>query len=269
MQQGPSQTALAAAMYRAAHQRLDDGRIFADPFAERILPAHVQPHLEVWAARRKRLLLRKFIAYRSRIAEARMAEAAARGTRQIVLVGAGFDTIGLRNPFPQVAIYEVDHPATQQWKRRRFQQLQLAVGRSVTFVPVDFERATLGESLAQAGFDATAPAFFSWLGVVPYLTETAIFSTLGFVASLPRSEVVFDYVNPLDEMGSAMRRLVERHAEGAASLGEPLMASFNTDALKARLAALGAVAIEDWSRRRMRGRVGDEAGMHIVHARWE
>ena len=69
--------------------------------------------------------------------------------------------------------------------------------RTLTFAPVDFERETLADGLTAAGFDPAQQTFFTWLGVVPYLTEQAVFSTLGFIASLPGgAHVVFDYSNP-------------------------------------------------------------------------
>lgn len=268
MEEGPSRTALSVAMHRAAHQRLDKGNIFADPFAVVMLPRHVQPHLDHWGMARQRRLLRAFIAYRSSLAEARLAEAAARGTRQVVVVGAGLDTLALRNPFPQAVLYEVDHPATQKWKRGRLRKLGIVPAPNVRFVPCNFEVEGLGEALARAGFDAAAPAYFSWLGVVPYLTDAAIFATLSFIASVPAAEVVFDYANPTEELPRELRKLVRMHAERAALAGEPFVASFNTAILRSRLEALGAVAVDDWGQRRMRGREGDNAGVHIVHARW-
>lgn len=268
MDGGPSRTALAAAMYRAAHQRIDEGAIFADPWAVPILPAEAQQGLDRWAAVQQRQLMRGFISYRSHVSETRMAEAVERGTRQIVVVGAGLDTLGLRNPFPDAAVYEIDHPATQAWKRERLREIGATLGANVHFAPCDFEVEGLGEALARAGFDATKPGYFSWLGVVPYLTDAAIFATLGFIATVPGAEVVFDYSNPLDEMPPEWRQRAQLRADRAASIGEPFLASFNTEALKARLTAMGAAAVEDWGPRRIRGGEGDDVGGHIIHARW-
>jgi O-methyltransferase involved in polyketide biosynthesis len=62
------------------------------------------------------------------------------------------------------------------------------------FVPVDFERDDVGEKLAAAGFQRKSPAFFTWLGVVPYLTQDAIGRTLDYISSIQNSEVVLDYM---------------------------------------------------------------------------
>jgi len=60
---------------------------------------------------------------------------------------------------------------------------------------VDFESETLENGLRQAGFDAGKCTFFSWLGVTPYLTNSAVIATLRFVASMPvGGGIVFDYM---------------------------------------------------------------------------
>ncbi len=269
MEQGPSRTALAAAMYRAAHQVLDGGRIFADPTAVAVLPKDMQKQLVRWAkASRGRVFPRLFIAYRSALSEARMAEAVRRGTRQVVLVGAGFDTLTLRNPLPQAAVYEIDHPATQEWKLRNYRRTGSELSANAHFVPFDFRDGGLDVALAGTGFDPSRPAFFSWLGVVPYLERPTILATLGYIAALPGAEVVFDYFNPLERLGPGMRWMVRRHMQGAAAMGEPFMTALGTDEVDAQLRRLGAIAVEDWGPRRMRGGKRSDAGAHIVHARW-
>ena len=141
---------------------------------------------------------RLFTAARSRIAEDALSRAVERGVRQIVILGAGLDTFGLRNPYDarQIRIYEVDHPATQAWKRQRLDEAQIALPSWLILVPVDFERDDVGEKLVAAGFQRNSPAFFTWLGVVPYLTQDAIGRTLDYMSSIQNSEVVFDYMEP-------------------------------------------------------------------------
>ena len=115
-----------------------------------------------------------------------------RGVRQIVILGAGLDTFALRNPHGarQVPIYGVDHPATQVWKQQRLAEAQIALPPWLIFVLVDFERDDAGEKLIAAGFQQNSPAFFTWLGVVPYLSEDAIGRTLDYMSSIQNSEVV-------------------------------------------------------------------------------
>src|SRR6185312_11952667 len=106
-----------------------------------------------------------------------------------------------------------DFPVTQGWKRERLREAGLAVPRTLTFAPVDFERESLAEGLARAGFRRDEPAYFQWLGVTPYLTRETIFSTLDFVAGIPGSAVAFDYTEPFDNLSAERRARLMAMAE--------------------------------------------------------
>src|SRR6266446_865970 len=197
MQTGqPSLTALGATRLRAAHQVLDNASILADPLALRILGDDIQISLDHARAHASGPRLRWFIAARSRIAEEALTEAVNAGATQLVVLGAGFDTLAYRTPLAErLRIFEVDFPATQARKREMLAAAGIAVPETLTYVAMDFERQTLAEALDAAGFAAAERSFFSWLGVVPYLTEAAIFLTLGTIARLEGGAgVVFDYV---------------------------------------------------------------------------
>jgi len=192
--------------------------------------------------------MRRFIAARSRFAEDSLATAVGRGVRQYVVLGAGLDTFAHRNPFTDegLRVFEVDHPATQAWKQRRLDDAGLAAPASLTFAPVDFERQTLADGLAAAGFDAAAPAFFSWLGVVVYLTRAAIRETLSFIAGLPVGEVVFDYGEPVSAFPEGrLRSLQIARAQRAARMGEPWISRFDPPELAALLREIGFNELED------------------------
>src|SRR3954468_21401751 len=157
MQTGqPSQTALGAAAHRAVHQTLEDGVIFSDAFALQILSDDTRARLPDMAGDPAHLPMRLFIAARSRFSEDTMAECVARGVRQIVILGAGLDTFSLRNPHAEqgARVFEVDYPATQAWKRDRLRQSGLDLPATLTIAPVDFEKQSLLEGLAAAGFRA-------------------------------------------------------------------------------------------------------------------
>src|SRR6202790_4157375 len=185
MQTGqPSQTARRAAAHRAVHQTLEGGVIFTDPFAVAILDDDTRARLPEMAADPSHRPMRHFIAARSRFSEDALTASVARGVRQVVILGAGLDTFSLRNPHAGngVRVFEVDYPATQHWKRERLKQAALAIPALLTFAPVDFERQSLADGLTAAGFQADRPAFFQWLGVLPYLTRGAVSGTLDFFA---------------------------------------------------------------------------------------
>jgi methyltransferase (TIGR00027 family) len=223
----PSQTARGAAAYRAIHQRLDSGVIFSDPFAARILDDETRARLDETAADPSLRPWRLFIAARSRFSEDTLAGCVARGVRQVVVLGAGLDTFSLRNPYAGqgVRVFEVDYPATQGWKCERLKQAGLAIPASLTFAPVDFERQSLADGLKAAGFQADRPAFFQWLGVVPYLTREAVSLALDFIAGVPESEVVFDYAEPFENYPADRRVHVMEVAAAAAGAGRALAQS--------------------------------------------
>jgi methyltransferase (TIGR00027 family) len=243
----PSRTAFAAAAHRAAHQVLEEGRIFADPLALSILGQDA-PSLARWAAEDPaRRRMRLFIAVRTRFAEDALAAAIERGVQQLVVLGAGLDTYAYRGAFRErLHIFEVDHPATQAWKRQRLADAAISIPGNLTFAPVDFERQGLADGLSVAGFDPTLQTFFSWLGVVPYLTRDAIWQTLSFIASLPKgANVVFDYSDPPAHFTAEQRSSHDQRAARVAELGEAWVSYFEADQLRVKLLALGFSEVED------------------------
>jgi methyltransferase (TIGR00027 family) len=241
----PSRTALGAAAYRAVHQTLEGGEIFRDPYAARILDDETRAGLDEMAADPSLRPMRLLIAARSRFSEETLAACVARGVRQVVILGAGLDTFSLRNPHAGLGVraFEVDYPATQEWKRERLEQAGLAVPDTLTFAPVDFERQSLADGLAAAGFHADRPAFFQWLGVVPYLTREAI--SQEFMARVPESEVVFDYGEPFENYSEERRANVMAVAERAAARGEPWLSQFDPAEISDMLREVGFGVIED------------------------
>ena len=241
----PSATALGAARLRAAHQILEYPRVLDDPFALRMLgaggEAQLRAELPEFMTSRSRGF-RAAVVLRSRYADDRFQAAVSRGVRQYVVLGAGLDTFAYRNQYPEhlLRIFEIDHPATQGWKRARLAEAGIALPRSLRFAPVDFERESLDEGLARAGFRRDRPAFFSWLGVAVYLSDAAIMATLRSIAALPAgSEVVFDFSVPAESLSGPRQRARAVSAAEVARLGEPWVSFFKPDELEARLRGTG------------------------------
>lgn len=242
-----SRTARGAALHRAAHQTMEGGRIFADPYACTILgltPAEAAAEEGVDEGRRR---MRFFIAARARFAEDKIADAVARGVRQVVVLGAGLDTFALRNPFATqgLRVFEVDHPATQAWKRERLVEMGARLPETLTFAPVDFERDDLGAGLARAGVDRDAPVFYMWLGVTPYLTREATLSTLRVVAATPGAEIAFDYTEAREKHAGEAQAFHDALMARVAAAGEPIVGPLDPAALARYLSALGMSEQED------------------------
>lgn len=189
-----------------------------------------------------RLQLKASFVMRSRFAEDCLAESVGLGVRQYVLLGAGLDTFAYRQPVwaKSLRVFEVDHPATQRWKRRRLGEAGVSVPGNVSFVPVDFEAVSLASALSQAGLDFSRATFFSMLGVSQYLSEAAFDQTLRFVLSMPRpSEIVFSFVAsdavlPPDDVA-----LVQAFTTQFAAIGEPWLLRFLPEQLIGKLKTLG------------------------------
>lgn len=278
----PSDTALRVALRRAAHQVLDNPKIFDDPLALRILgvndPLELQSHPRWPGESPLARVLRASLAARSRYCEDELRQAVCRGVCQYVVLGAGLDTFGCRNPYGEevLRVIEVDHGATQGWKRSRIEEEGIPIPETLIFIPIDFETETLSEGLQHAGFDRTKPTFFSWLGVTMYLTNRAVTETLEFVASMPSgSGIVFDYMIPRSLMSPTGLRAFDALASRVALLGEPFQTFFAPSALKDSLLSMGYSRIEDIEPEEMNARYfqGRTDGLrvgslaHVMHAR--
>jgi len=237
----PSLTAQGAAVMRALHQVIDYPRILDDQLAMRIIGSEGARALQP-AADRQEHGLRAFIALRSRYAEDRLAAAVERGGRQYVVLGAGLDTFAYRNPHAErgLRVFEVDHPATQRWKRAQLAAAGIPLPPSLTFAPVDFETQDLAQQLRAAGFDTRQPAFFSLLGVVIYLTESAAMQSFGFVSRCaPGTEIVFEFSLPASRLTDTARTYREMAMARVAAIGEPWITFFEPEPLAGKLRALG------------------------------
>lgn len=239
-----SRTALGVAYIRAAHQLLDaPPRILEDPIALPLLGPEAPGRLQAKAEHHHApglQALRAHIVLRSRFAEDRLAAAVTRGVTQYILLGAGFDTFALRQPewARALKIHEVDHPGTQTLKRSMMAAAGLALPENAGFATVDFERESLLDGLARYGVSASAPTFFSWLGVTMYLREEAIDAVLRSVAAFPAgSELVLTFATPRADAASPLAR-------HAANLGEPWVSYFEPDALDAKLRRAGFSNVE-------------------------
>jgi methyltransferase (TIGR00027 family) len=243
MQEGKfSRTAQRVAIRRAAHQLLDEPKVLDDPLALRIIGSEAAAALrsdpkEDHAFARA---FRAFMAARSRYAEDELARAVASSVAQYAILGAGLDTFAYRNPHPGLRVFEIDHPDTQAWKREQLQAAGIPIPPSLTFVPVDFEHQTLADALARSGLDLSAPAFFSWLGVTPYLTREACLTTFSVIAKMPAgSGVVFDFAIDPALLNAGQRQALDALSARVARYGEPFQLFFDPAKLQAELKTLG------------------------------
>jgi methyltransferase (TIGR00027 family) len=245
----PSKTAESAAAHRAVHQLVDHPHVFDDPLALEIVgPANLVFMVEcagAWLSGCRDM--RAFIVARSRYAEDQLARAIAAGTAQYVILGAGLDTFAYRYPYSkqELRVFEVDHPDTQAWKRRRLTEAAIPVPSEVTFVPFDFEGQGLDLALKKAGLRLADPAFFSFLGVSPYLANDVVMAIFALIHSLcPDNAVVFDYAAPRETLSSWEKMEFDALSAEVDQTDEPFRGFFNPEALAGDLKAIGFRRVE-------------------------
>lgn len=135
---------------------------------------------------------------RTKLIDDAVVRAIGEGCRQVVLLGAGFDSRAYRlGALAAIAVFDVDQPAVHTAKRVRLAASHVPHDRVVFFVDVDFEADDLGVAVCAAGFDPGVPAVFVWEGVTYYLTEDAVDRTLGSIAEVSArgSRLVFTYMD--------------------------------------------------------------------------
>ena len=245
---GRSVTAEGVAIQRALHQTLDAvPKILYDPIAPLLSDlASASTKALIAAAesmtRPVKSPFRAVFIMRSRYTEDCLAESLVRGVSQYVILGAGLDTFAYRQPAwgNALRIYEVDHPASQEWKRERLEGAKVRIPGNLIFAPIDFETTSLRDGLATAGFDSHTPSFFSLLGVSQYLPAEALESIFGLVQALPKgTELVFEFIVPDDLMPADEASVFGAIASFAADRGEPWLTRLRPEELKSRLTALG------------------------------
>jgi methyltransferase (TIGR00027 family) len=240
----PMSTARGVALLRAMEMlRPEAERISTDPYARRFVdPLTLHTTRAMISTGLSNALglegMMNFAIVRERYVEALMADEAAAGLDQIVILGAGFDTRSYRLPaIGSIPVYEVDHPVTQAAKRKALRGV-VEPPANVKFVTVNFDVDDLGQRLAASGYDPNRRTLFVWQGVIMYLTQEGIDATLAFVAqhSAPGSVVVFDYMyeNLLRRLhGPTAMRMFTR------LMGEDITFGIDGDAIGAFLGARG------------------------------
>ena len=242
-------TAQRVALRRAAHQLLDSPKVLDDPLALAIVGREAAGSL---ASERGKLRLpvakyfRAFLVARSRFAEDELSRAVERGVRQYVVLGAGLDTFAYRNPYLGLRVFEVDHPATQEWKRQRLTAGRIPIPESVTYAPVDFESQTMEEGLRLAGFRTGEPTFFSWLGVTPYLVPETVLATFRLILGMcAENGLAFDYAVTRSLLRFLGRIAFDALAARVAAAGEPFRGFFEPQRLGEALRGMSYRHVED------------------------
>jgi methyltransferase (TIGR00027 family) len=243
----PDSTAVRTALWRALHVEVD-----APPhvLVDRIGLQLAEPDPD-WRSRGDMhpdgtRAFRASIVARARYLDDLVAEHAAAGVGQYVILGAGLDTFAQRHPDVAVRIFEVDQPGTQEWKRRRLTEIGYPSGENLRFVPVDFESGeAFLDTLRANGFDADRSAVVSSTGVSMYLTKEATEATLRQVAAwADGSLLAMTFMLPLDMVDVSERPIQESVEAAAAGSGTPFISHYAPDEMTDMCRAAGFSAVQ-------------------------
>ncbi|MEV6829934.1 SAM-dependent methyltransferase [Amycolatopsis sp. NPDC051102] len=227
----PDSTAVRTALWRALHVEVDPPpHVFTDDLGLRLADPgddwRARDDMDPATAGR----YRAGIVARARFVEDLVAEQAARGVGQYVILGAGLDTFAQRRPeiAARMRVFEVDQPGPQEWKRARLAELGLGVPDWLRLVPVDFETTSWPDRLADAGFAADEPAVVASTGVSMYLTKEANAATLRRIAGFAAgSTLAMTFLLPPELLDDGERARHRVTAERAREAGTPFVSTFS------------------------------------------
>jgi methyltransferase (TIGR00027 family) len=280
-------TAEVTAAIRAMHLLYDHPVVFNDPYALQLtspaLRRFCQNRFFQWILRRKFIYetyrpISAQVLSRAKYVEEKLEQAVSKGISQYVIIGAGFDSFCLRRPSfsADLRIYEIDHPVTQQIKRKRLMEILSSSPKGVEFLSIDLEKRTIANALSDASFLKGEKAFFSWLGVVSYLSEDAVFAVLRDLACFADhgSEIVFDYLIPTSKMTLEDRQALGRGMRMIERWGEPVKSYFDPGGFPGEVSLLGYHIFENQSPDEMNKRffrdrednLRTHSSAYIIHA---
>lgn len=245
----PDNTAVRTALWRALHVEIDA----APPVVDDTIGMELADPEGGWRARGDMHPMgtrgfRGSIVARARFVDDLVAEQIGAGVTQIVILGAGLDTLAQRHPEhgDRAQIFEIDQPGTQAWKRRRLAETERDIPDWLHFVPVDFESGeSWWDGLLAAGFDPARPAVVASTGISMYLTKQATASTLRRLAGLaPGSTVAMTYFLTIELVDEKDRAGLEMSARGAAASGTPFVSFYETHEINAMAVDAGFATAE-------------------------
>lgn len=260
--QHASRTAEYMAFFRALETIEPPARrLFADPYAFALLAGPLRAFARMARFPVMGSLVRGILEFgwpytrssgvvRTRAIDDLVNAAICAGARQLVLLGAGFDSRAWRlQETREITVIEVDHPATQRAKRRRLSASVDHLSARIRFVPIDFQKDDLWAALIDTGFDPGIPSVVVWEGVISYLTEPAVKKNLDLLARLlaPASRLIFTYMDRGAVDGTKVFPGARRWRSWVRFSGEPFIFGFDPDTLGETLRSFGFLLRSDES----------------------
>jgi methyltransferase (TIGR00027 family) len=280
-----------AAIRAAAVLESDLRGLFDDPIALSLMPPRARlvlrlpPLRRLWLHRTERLQ-RGYVhdvLVRARYAHERLAARCAGGVRQALILGAGLDATAWLPGLPDdLAVFEVDHPGSQERKRAVIAEMRRAPNFRTAYVPADFaaprEPGWLGRALAPAGFRRDLPAVVTALGVLSYLDGARVRELLQEAARAcaPGSELIVTWFSRVVLDPAARSREAARVARRVERAGEPFLSAHDPDEMADLMRSTGWRLDEHldghaMTRRYLQGLGKDRVvagGVNLARANW-
>jgi methyltransferase (TIGR00027 family) len=174
-------------------------------------------------------------------------EAVRGGAKQVVFVGAGYDSRAFRQKaLSEAKIFEIDHPDTQARKKRIVQEIFGNLPKNVSYLSLDATKGDLRQ-LPEHGFDRHSPALFVLEGFLWYMPPDIARAILAAIVAIatPGSQVIFDYILPSVVDGTCHLEGAQKHRAYCARRGEPILFGIDPAALAGYLRAIGLKLIDD------------------------
>lgn len=244
-------TAMMTAYIRGTHSKYANHKIFNDFLAYDLIPEEQKKLIEEIMPK-EALMNSTASITRSRYTEDCLMKAIKAGVEQYVILGAGLDTFAFRYPdlLKSLNVFELDHPATQSFKRQRVDKVGWGHPENLHYISIDFTREDIVNKLnSSLNYSALSKSFFSWLGVTMYLSKKEVYKTL---ANIPKatpsgSMIVFDYFS-VDEFNEEnISDNLQRKEKMMNKIGEPMKTGFDPTSMKQEMAELGLKVLENLS----------------------
>lgn len=261
-----SRTALATAFQRGYHALHENPKIFDDPLSYDLLTEEERLFFRQNYAKRLQTVdpdsvtltvdetdaLERVLQLwtgapgtlsRFRYAEEALGNAISKGVSQYVILGAGMDTFAFRRPeiVEQINVFEVDHPAMQNFKQKRIKDLNWRQPEHLQFIPLDFTKNVFSQAILGSSYNRQLLSFFSWLGVTPYLSQDSVFATLCDISKVCAngSMIVFDYLDKDAYNPTKSTKRMKTLIDSLKTWGEPLQVGFDPSTLSKELSQIG------------------------------
>lgn len=256
---GSSKMAEGIALHRVDESnKSEEERIFYDPYAVHFVNPAILEYAEKYPEQAKAAVeqmerlfpgLGNSIRARVRYFDDFVKNFINEGLRQLVILGAGYDTRAYRieGLKGKVRVFEVDHPDTQSVKIEKVKEIFCFLPSHVVYVPVDFETDNFGERLAAQGYDRSLKTLFLLEGLIMYIPPEAVDETLSFIAknSGKGSTILFDYYPESLVDGSCELEAGKNIHNYLVQVGEPLKFGIKEGMVETFLAERGFSRVKD------------------------